>query len=277
MVNWEGLDRSLFMLALVAYSIAACVAAGQLYSQSQWQYKTLRGAMIFGLISNGAAIVIRTMESGHLPFADMYEFGIVFVLVTVVLAAIFERRYEAYNLHAFVLPIVVVLAVTVIISYNASRPLVPALKSSWLVIHVVTAVVAYGALATACAVATMYLWRHRLIQNGHKDETDCLLPSLDRLEMLADRLVSCAMPCLTLLIVTGAIWAEYAWGSYWQWDPKETWSLITWVIYAIYLHGRRVMGWRGVKAMGLLIIGFIAVLITYVGINLLKLGLHAYF
>lgn len=277
MVSWEGLDRSLFMLAVAAYSVAACLAAGQLYRQNRLLDTALGGTIILGLIGNGLAIVTRTLASGHLPFANMYEFGLVFVFVTVIIASIFERRYETYNLHVFVMPIVVILASTVMISYHASRPLVPALKSWWLIIHVVTAVIAYGALATACAVATMYLWRYRLVPNGHDGGAGCLWPSLESLEMVADRLVSWAMPFLTLLIVTGAIWAEYAWGSYWQWDPKETWSLITWVVYAIYLHGRRVMGWRGVRAMWLIIIGFIAVLITFVGINLLKAGLHAYF
>lgn len=276
MMSWEEINRLLFMVATAAYAAAACFAAGRLYRQAQWLQQALRVAIIFGLISNGLAIAARAAASGHLPFADMYEFGIVFVFVTVVFASILEYRYEAYKLHAFALPLVVILAGTVICAYHAGRPLVPALKSYWLAIHVVTAVAAYGALATACAVATMYLWRERLIQNGFSGEAG-LLPSLEGLEMMADRLVSCAMPFLTLLIITGAIWAEYAWGSYWRWDPKETWSLITWVIYAIYLHGRRVLGWRGAKAMGLLIAGFVAVLVTFVGINLLKSGLHAYF
>lgn len=277
MVIWEETGRLLFIAASIAYLAAACFAVGKFFRQEQWLQRVVRGAIILGLVNNGLAIAARTAASGHLPFADMYEFGMVFIFITVVLASILEYRYKTYKLHAFVLPIMVILAGTVICSYHAGKPLVPALKSVWLIIHVATAVAAYGALATACAVATMYLWRERLIQNGTGDKAECLLPSLEQLEMTADRLVSGAMPFLTLLIITGAVWAEYAWGAYWRWDPKETWSLITWVIYAIYLHGRRVLGWRGTKAMGLLVTGFVAVLITFVGINMLKSGLHAYF
>jgi cytochrome c-type biogenesis protein CcsB len=277
MAGWEDIGRLFFMAASAAYLAGACFAVGQLYGRGQWLNQAVRGAIILGLANNGLSIAARAAASGRLPFADMYEFGIVFIFVTVVLASILEYRYGAYKLHAFVLPITVILAGTVLCSYHAGRPLVPALKSFWLIIHVVTAVVAYGALATSCAVATMYLWRERLSQDGVGGKTGSSLPSLVQLEMMADRLVSWAMPFLTLLIITGAIWAEYAWGTYWRWDPKETWSLITWVIYAIFLHGRRVLGWRGAKAMGLLIIGFVAVLITFVGINMLKSGLHAYF
>lgn len=275
MVLWEGIDRSLFIMAMAAYLVAASLAFGRLFRKGKMY--ALRVVVVFGLICNGLAIVARTIESGHLPFADMYEFGIVLVFVTVVLAGFFEYQYKADNLHAFIMPIILILACTVIFAYRESRSLVPALKSQWLVIHVATAVVAYGALAIACAVATMYLWKHRLVENGHSGGVGQLLPSLEQLDIIANQLISFAMPFLTLLIITGAIWAEYAWGSYWQWDPKETWSLITWVIYAIYLHGRRVLGWQGTKAMGLLIVGFVAVLITFVGVNMLKSGLHAYF
>lgn len=276
MMSWEGIDRILFFIALTAYLVAACLAAGQLYRQTRLLKQALNVTVGFGVITNGLAIVMRTIASGHSPFADMYEFGIVLVFITVVLTNFFERRYKAYNLHAFVLPLIVILASTVIISYHPSRPLVPALRSHWLIIHVASAAIAYGTLAVACAIATMYLCKKRLVQNGADSEA-LLLPALERLDVIASQLVSLAMPFLTLLIITGAIWAEYAWGSYWQWDPKETWSLITWVNYAIYLHGRRVLGWRDEKAMWLLVMGFIAILITFVGINLLKRGLHAYF
>lgn len=274
MAGWGGWDRLLFFMALAAYAAAACFAVGQLLNKrTTLPYQALRGAIFIGLAGNGAAIVIRAMESGHLPFANMYEFGIVLVFVTVVLADLLARRYMV-PLHAFVLPVIVIMAYTILISYHASQSLMPALKSCWLIIHVIMAAAAYGSLTTACAVAAMYLYIKRLKEEENKEHP---LPSLEQLDMLANLLVSYAMPCLTLLIITGAIWAEYAWGSYWRWDPKETWSLITWLIYAIYLHGRRVLGWRGEASMWLIIVGFIAVLITFMGVNLLRLGIHAYF
>ena len=273
MVNWAGIDLLLFYLAIAAYSVAACFAFGRLVKQIRAMNHGLKVALVFGLVCNGLAIAARTNEAGHLPFAGMYEFGIVLVFFTALVGKLLVRRDDNQHLFVFVLPIIVILAYTVGFSYHGSRPLVPALKSHWLTVHVAAAVAAYGLLAVACATATMYLWKQRLALPEDRN----FGPSLERLDVLAGQLVSWAMPPLTLLIVTGAIWAEYAWGTYWQWDPKETWSLITWVIFAIYLHGRRVLGWRGQKSMGLIILGFTAVLITFVGINLLKQGLHAYF
>lgn len=191
MISWAESDRLLFLLALAAYALAACLAAGQLCRQGQRPYKMLRLAINSGFICNGTAIVTRTVESGHLPFANMYEFGLVFVFATVILSGIFARRYKANNLNAFIMPIVVILASTILISYHASRPLVPALKSYWLFIHVATAVAAYGALATACAVAIMYLWKYRLEKNEPNGETGCLSLSLEQMEMMAQARFIC--------------------------------------------------------------------------------------
>lgn len=274
MVSWAGFERHLFYFAMAAYLAAACGAIGLLYRKQTILNRTLKVSLLCGLFFNGLSIAVRTLQAGHLPFTGMYEFGIVFIFATVIMTVILNRRYGYHNLYAFFLPMMVILAFTVDLSYHGSKPLVPALKSGWLVIHVAAAVAAYGLLAAASAMAVMYLWKQRLI--SPKNERD-LGPSLQGLDQMAGRLVSWAIPFLTLLIVTGAIWAEYAWGSYWQWDPKETWSLITWVIFAIYLHGRRVLGWRGETSMWLIILGFIAVLITFVGVNLFKQGLHAYF
>lgn len=274
MISWAGIERPLFYLAMAAYLAAAFGAIGLLFKKQTLLNHTLKITLCAGLIFNGLAIAARTLQAGYFPFTGMYEFGIVFVFATVMLTVFLARRYECRSLYAFVLPIMVILAVTVDLSYHGIKPLVPALKSCWLVIHVAAAVVAYGLLAAACATAVMYLWKQRLAASGNERD---LGPSLQGLDLMAGRLISWAIPFLTLLIITGAIWAEYAWGSYWQWDPKETWSLITWVIYVIYLHGRRVLGGRGEKSMWLIILGFIAVLITFAGVNLFQQGLHAYF
>ena len=152
----------------------------------------------------------------------------------------------------------------------------PALKSSWLSAHVLTALVAYGMLAVAFALALMYLWKANLEEKGETGSWFEQLPSLELLERLVNRCILLALPFLTLLIVTGAVWAEYAWGSYWRWDPKETWSLITWLIYAVYLHGRVFLGWKGKRLMHWAVFGFLAVLVTFIGVNLLLPGFHSY-
>ena len=145
----------------------------------------------------------------------------------------------------------------------------PALKSNWLMAHVLTAVVAYGFLAVSFALGLMFYWRQGL-------QGVTTLPSLERLEAMTHQAIVAAMPFLTLLIITGAVWAEYAWGTYWRWDPKETWSLVTWIIYAVYLHGRLSRGWRGRKAVNWALGGFLAVIFTFIGVNLLLSGLHSY-
>ena len=138
-------------------------------------------------------------------------------------------------------------------------PLMPALKSPWLTVHVITAILAYGAFALGCGLAVV-----KLRGNDPSDDTDIY------------KITSFGFVMLTLSIVLGAIWAEQVWGSYWTWDPKETWALVTWIIYAIYLHLHRQRGWRGNKARILLIAGFILVLFTFFGVNFLLPGLHSY-
>ena len=154
---------------------------------------------------------------------------------------------------------------------KGSKPLMPALRSNWLYFHVFTAIMAYGAFAVSFALAILYL-----IKEGTSGRMAGNLPPLEVLDELTYKIIMAGMPFLTLCIVTGAVWAEYAWGRYWSWDPKETWSLITWFVYAVYLHARFVANWKGKKAIYLALGGFLAVLFTFFGVNLLLPGLHSY-
>ena len=150
----------------------------------------------------------------------------------------------------------------------------PALKSQWLTFHVITAMFAYGAFAISFGLGLMYLLKGRaLAKSSHKTSR---LPSLEFLDELSYKIVGFAFPLLTLCIITGAIWANYAWGTYWSWDPKETWSLITWIIYAGYLHARLMYGWKGKRAAWMAVFGFLAVLFTFFGVNYFLPGLHSY-
>lgn len=231
---------------------------------------------IAGVLFNTMAIIARTLKAGHIPFANMYEFGMVLVWGLVLLYFVMEYRSKRQALGAFILPMAFVLAGVFSLFYQEARPLVPALKSNWLLIHVITAVIAYGALAASCAIAMTYLWKIKLENSGDDGPLSAVFPATETLDQMANRLITFALPFLTLLILTGAVWAEYAWGSYWRWDPKETWSLITWLVYAIYLHGRVALGWRGQKAMNWVVAGFLTVLFTFIGVNMLLPGLHSY-
>jgi cytochrome c-type biogenesis protein CcsB len=144
----------------------------------------------------------------------------------------------------------------------------PALKSNWLLIHVVTAFLGYAAFALAFGTAILYLLQERRPRAS--------LPPLPLLDSLIYRTTVLGFLLLTLGIATGAVWAETAWGRYWSWDPKETWSLITWFIYAALLHARQLKGWHGHRIAWLAVLGFMAVLFTYFGVSFLLTGLHSY-
>jgi cytochrome c-type biogenesis protein CcsB len=156
-------------------------------------------------------------------------------------------------------------------------PLVPALQSNWLHAHVITCFLSYASFALSCGVSVLYLIKNRKKEKGKK-ETGwiSLFPPLESLDALVYKTIAVGFPLLTIGIITGAAWANYAWGSSWSWDPKETWSLITWFLYAALLHQRLTVGWRGRKAAIMAIVGFLAVLFTFLGVNLLLPGLHSY-
>lgn len=149
------------------------------------------------------------------------------------------------------------------------QPLMPALRSNWLTVHVITCFLGYGATALAflCSVGYLISSYSRRTRGAE---------TLEALEMATDKSISFGFLFLTIGIITGAVWANSAWGTYWSWDPKETWSLITWFIYAIYLHCRFMRGWRGRTAAWISAIGFVSVLFTYFGVNYVLSGLHSY-
>ncbi|BAT70999.1 cytochrome c biogenesis protein [Thermosulfidibacter takaii ABI70S6] len=226
------------------------------------------------------SMVVRTYITvqkgwGHAPFTNLYESMVFFAWAIAVLLFIFELKYKNRSLGAFVTPFAFIILAYTSLGGPGIRtevePLIPALQSNWLIAHVITAFLSYAAFAVSCGASIMYLLRVNK-SGGFWNR----LPSAEVLDEISYKAVLIGFPLLTLGIVTGAAWAHYAWGSYWSWDPKETWSLITWFIYAAYLHARYMRGWRGKKAAFLSIIGFAAVIFTYLGVNLIISGLHSY-
>jgi len=202
---------------------------------------------------------------------------LVFFACTIIFIYLFiERKYQNRVIGAFTTPIAFLALAYASMSPNISdriQPLIPALKSNWLIAHVIACFIGYGAFAVACAVSFMYLVKQKSSDN--KSSILNLLPDVDMLDDLNHRLVMFGFLFLSVGIITGAVWAHSAWGRYWGWDPKETWSLITWFVYATLLHARMMRGWRGKRTAILSIGGFAAVLFTYFGVNLLP-GLHSY-
>lgn len=226
-----------------------------------------------GLLFHTFALIARTIGSGRLPLTNQYEFATSFAWGIALCFVIFEKKFDFRAMGTFVTPIIFIIIGYAGMQNKGVRPLMPALQSNWLSIHVSTAVISYGAFGVAFGVSGMYLLREKF----KKDEFFIKhMPSLEKLDLISYRTISLGYLFLTLVMITGAIWAESAWGRYWAWDPKETWSFITWIIYSVYLHARISRGWKGKKAAWFSVIGFIAVLFTYIGVNTLLPSIHSY-
>ena len=236
-----------------------------------------------GLIAQTVGLILRWFESykmgiGHAPLSNLYESLIFFSWTIVLLYLIIEWRIKSRNLGAFVIPFAFFSMAFASFSPNVNariQPLIPALQSNWLISHVITCFFGYAALTIACGLGFMYLLKG--LEKGVRSRLFFrLLPGREIIDELTYHSVVIGFIFLTLGIITGSVWAYSAWGSYWSWDPKETWSLITWLIYAAMLHSRFVRGWRGKRMAIMSIIGFASVLFTYFGVNYLP-GLHSYF
>lgn len=215
-----------------------------------------------------ASLVARTAATGHGPFANQFEFAVSFAWGIIAAYVYFEWRYQVRMLALVVLPITVAMLLYAMSEGSEAVQLVPALQNNLLLtLHVIMAVIAYGAAAVACAAGALYLVQPDGGRRG--------MPKPRLLDEIGYRAVVISFPSMTLMIILGALWADIAWGTYWSWDPKETASLVTWLIYGAYLHARVVRGWRGRRSAWLLMLGFAAVLFTYFG-NLFFDGLHAY-
>jgi len=236
-----------------------------------------------GLIAQTVGLILRWLESykmgiGHAPLSNLYESLIFFSWTIVLLYLIIEWRIKSRNLGAFVIPFAFFSMAFASFSPNVNariQPLIPALQSNWLISHVITCFFGYAALTIACGLGFMYLLKG-LEKEKRPRAFFRLLPGREIVDELTYHSVVIGFIFLTLGIITGSVWAYSAWGSYWSWDPKETWSLITWLIYAAMLHSRFVRGWRGKRMAIMSIIGFASVLFTYFGVNYLP-GLHSYF
>lgn len=237
-----------------------------------------------GLAVHTVAIGLRWKESydlgfGHAPLSNLYE-SVVFFSWTIILIYLFiDLKYKYRIVGAFVVPFALLGMAWAQLGLNTGiEPLVPALQSNWLLYHVITCFLGYAAFAVACGVSIMYLLKahHEESSTASAGGLMSMFPPTRVLDDLNYRAIMIGFPLLTIGIITGAAWANYAWGTYWSWDPKETWSLIVWFVYAAFLHARFTRGWIGKRAAWLSIIGFAATIFCYLGVNLFLSGLHSY-
>lgn len=266
-------ENQSFIIALVLYSLST-VAYFVFFILRKEKLSNYGSTLIkLGLAFHTISLITRTVQASRLPISNQYEFATSFAWGISLFYLIFEKKYRYKVLGTFATPIILILIYYAAMQSKDIRPLMPALQSNWIVIHVVTAIFSYGAFAVASAISIMYVLRDHLKEDTF---TRKHMPNLDLLDTMSYRAIAVGFITLTFVIVTGAIWAEKAWGRYWQWDPKETWSFITWVIYSIYLHVRLTKGWHGKKAAWFSIIGFASILFTYIGVNTILAGYHSY-
>ena len=237
------------------------------------RFAILMNVIAWGL--HGAEIVTRGIAADRVPWGNMYEFvcAITFAAVTVYLVMLWRHRISWLGPYLMV-AVLIALGIAVIWLYDDPGPLRPALHSYWIAIHVTAAVTATGTFAVAGLATVLYLVK--LYVPAKAGGILERVPRATVLDNLAHRTIMFAFPIWTFAIIAGAIWADSAWGRYWGWDPKETWSFITWVGYAGYLHARATAGWRGKKAAIVSLIAFGCLLFNFFGINYLVSGLHSY-
>lgn len=202
--------------------------------------KIAKNIFLIAFKSHTLALVVRGINAGRIPLSNQYEFATAFAWGIALCYLIFEKKYKLLAMGTFVSPILFFIIVYAAMRDKSVRPLMPALDSKWLAVHVSLAIISYGAFAVACGLSTMYLLRKKV---NRGESSDIILPDEDVLDLISYRVTTFGFIFLSLVMITGSIWAESAWGRYWAFDPKETWSLVTWIIYAIYLHLRKSRGW----------------------------------
>ena len=261
------MDSQLFLLiALVIFSGLFLAAIFLRPEPGRPVYLWFRIGLFLAVIILSLGIGLRSFESGHLPLTNLYESLLIFAWFLSLIPLVFKKLPVSLLRFALLLAVAAILSASLLPQrFTEAAPLLPALKSHWLAFHVLTCFSAYSAFAVAFGSALLYLvpsFRGSL--------------SLETLETITTTSISLGFPLLTIGIVTGSVWANQAWGTYWSWDPKETWSLITWFIYLVQLHQRFTVGWRGKRAAVMAVIGFTAVILTLWGVTYLLGGVHSY-
>jgi cytochrome c-type biogenesis protein CcsB len=255
-----SLTLGLYCLATTAY--LACLLRTS-PALSRWASRLLAA----GFTAHFLSTIHLASKARHLPLTNMQESLSFFSLLIIGAFLLFELRYKVTTLGSFVSPVALVMLGVSSALHGETRQLPPILQSNWFWIHALLAFISYAAFAIAFGVAVIYLIQRHFIKKKHFGGLFQKLPSLDTLDDISYRCLAIGFPLLTIAIISGAIWSEKAMGSYWVWDPKQTWSLITWFIYAALLHSRLTIGWRGKRAAILSIIGFIVLLITFLGMK----------
>jgi cytochrome c-type biogenesis protein CcsB len=274
-------SSQLLGITTFAYLLSAVMYVGLFVFRAPGLGPAATTATTIAFLVNTAGIGLRWLEShqmgiGYAPLTNMYESLVFFAWSITIFYLGLEYIYKNRFLGAFAMPFAALAMILAEMKNPAISPLVPALQSNWLIAHVVTCFIGYAAFAVACGFGVVYLLKEREKSKNTEGKFLSQLPPLKIVDDIIHKTLVFGFLWLSAGIITGAVWANSAWGTYWSWDPKETWSLITWFIYAAALHFRFTKGWGGQRIAWFSIVGFAAVMFTYYGVNYLLSGLHSY-
>lgn len=281
-------SQSAIMWMSALFVMATCAYLGNLVSGSEFTGKVATALTWSAIVMGLTGMLVRWWESylispevGHIPVSNLYEVFILFCLITAILYLYYESRYQTRAMGSFVL-VIITAAVAFLLWYTFSRgaheiqPLVPALKSYWMKIHVPANFIGYGCFSMAAMLGTAFLIRDKAERKYPQAALTKRLPSLELLDDVMYKAIALGFAFFTIATILGALWAAEAWGGYWSWDPKETWALIVWLNYAAWLHLRMTKGWRGTVMAWWSIIGLFVTLFAFLGVNMFLSGLHSY-
>lgn len=270
------MNVAFFLMALGFYLVAVSLHIFWFINRRVSAHKWGNIAATGGYICHTIAFITRMVQAAHLPITNLHESLSFLAWLIILIYLILEYKYRIISLGVFILPLAFIFVLYASFLPKEIEPLIPALRSFWLGIHTVASFAGYATFAFAFCAGIMYLIQESQLKSKRLGPFYYRLPPLEVLDDLSHRSLSFGFSLLTIGIITGSLWADAAWGSYWSWDPKETWALVTWFIYAAVVHTRFTVGWRGRRAAFLAIIGFAFVIFTFLGVNLLLKGLHSY-
>src|SRR5690554_641229 len=266
----------LYKVALLMYALATLMSLVAVVRNRGNEGRRARLLLLVAFSVHTVTLVVRYFEAGYTPVTNLHESLSFFAWALAGVVMLLDMQIRMQVMAAATATLITVFMLFGSLMPMHTQELNPALDSFWLPIHVGLAFMGNAVFTVAFVAAILYLLQERMLKSKKFSALHYRLPSLETLDRINYRCLKFGFPLMTMGIISGAVWAESAWGTYWSWDPKESWALITWFLYAALLHGRLTVGWRGRRAAIFAIIGFFFLLFTFLGVNLLLPGLHSY-
>jgi len=266
----------LYKVALMMYAFATLMSLVAVVRNRGTEGRRARLLLILAFGMHTITLIVRYFEAGYTPVTNLHESLSFFAWALAGVFMLLDLQVRMQVMTAATATLVTVFMLFGSLMPMQTQDLNPVLDSFWLPIHVGLSFLGSAVFTVAFVAAILYLIQERMLKSKKFSALHYRLPSLETLDRVNYRCLKFGFPLMTMGIISGAVWAESAWGTYWSWDPKESWALITWFLYAALLHGRLTVGWRGRRAAIFAIIGFCFLLFTFLGVNLLLPGLHSY-